>query len=108
VAELGNHGAELSIESRHEPGGTPVLALAGELDISSAPRLEAAVEGAVTERPELLVFELSELEFMDSAGIAVLIGASQQVGSVTLRNPSPIVRRVLELTGLVQVLGVEP
>ncbi|HEY1833200.1 MAG TPA: STAS domain-containing protein [Solirubrobacteraceae bacterium] len=108
MAGLGNHGAELSIEAQREPGGAPVLALAGELDISSAPSLEAAVEGVVAERPELLVFELSELEFMDSAGIAVLIGASRQVGAVKLRNPSPIVRRVLELTGLVKVLQVEP
>ena len=41
---------------------------------------------------------------MDSAGIAVLLAASRKVPSVSLRDPSPAVRRVLEMTGLTTVL----
>ena len=41
---------------------------------------------------------------MDSAGIAVLLGATRRVPAVRLREPSPAVRRVLEMTGLTTVL----
>jgi anti-anti-sigma factor len=54
-----------------------------------------------------LIFDLSRLRFMDSAGIAVLIGAAAKVKAVHLRDPSPIVRRVIEVTGLSDVLPIE-
>jgi anti-anti-sigma factor len=44
---------------------------------------------------------------MDSAGIAVLIGAAAKLQHVRLRNPSPAVRRVVEITGLSDVLPIE-
>jgi len=43
---------------------------------------------------------------MDSSGIALLIEVSNRVGSVQIRNATPIVRRVLEVTGLADALGV--
>ena len=46
------------------------------------------------------MFDLAGLRFMDSAGIAVLLGATKRVERVSLREPSPTVRRVVELTGL--------
>ena len=45
---------------------------------------------------------------MDSAGIAVLLGAAREVSSVRLKRPSTAVRRVVELTGLNEILVVEP
>jgi anti-anti-sigma factor len=45
---------------------------------------------------------------MDSAGIAVLVRAAGEVGAVQIRNPSPIVRRVIEVTGLTGVLRIGP
>jgi anti-anti-sigma factor len=45
---------------------------------------------------------------MDSAGIAVLVGVAAKVNAVQLRQPSPAVRRVVELTGLSGVLPIEP
>ena len=52
-----------------------------------------------------LIFDLGGLEFIDSSGLAVLLAAAQKVPSVQLRNPSPIVRRVVEVTGLSEIVA---
>ena len=109
MAELDrDNPAEAAIDSRTDPSGAPVIAVSGELDMSNASRLEEAVDAAVAAGPEKLVFDLSGLRFMDSAGIAVLLRAAGKVAAIELREPSPPVRRVLELTGLESVLSVGP
>ena len=108
MAELENEQIpQLSIATTVEPDGQAVVALSGELDASNAPSLESAVSSIAGKQPERLIFDMSDLRFMDSAGIAVLIGAAAQVGDVRLRNPSRIVRRVVEVTGLTTVLPFE-
>jgi anti-sigma B factor antagonist len=100
--------APLGVETRTgEPGG-PVIAVSGDLDISSVGQLRGAVDSVAASRPEELTFDMSDLRFMDSAGIAVLLGAAGRVPTVRLRNPNTAVRRVIELTGLTEVLKVEP
>ena len=51
---------------------------------------------------------MAGLRFMDSAGISVLLGAARDVPGVRLLDPTPPVRRVIELTGLTEVLEVQP
>lgn len=104
----GDGAAEITIDTSVAQDGTPVVVLAGELDISNAATLEATVTSITADRPRRLIFDLSDLSFMDSAGIAVLIGAAAKIDEITLRNPSPVVRRVVELTGLSKVLPTEP
>jgi stage II sporulation protein AA (anti-sigma F factor antagonist) len=109
VAELEHDPAtEAAIDARTDPSGAAIVTVSGDLDISNADALEAAVASIVARSPERLVFDLSRLRFMDSAGIAVLLGAAAKVQSVHIRNPTPAVRRVVELTGLTQVLPIEP
>jgi anti-anti-sigma factor len=54
------------------------------------------------------VVDLSELDFMDSSGIAVLIYAVNSIKAIELRNASPIIRRIIEATGLSNVLRLDP
>src|ERR1700758_5232896 len=109
MAELEDSaGAQLEVETGADPDGQPVITVAGDLDIASVEGLRAAVDAAMAKRPEELTFDLAALRFMDSAGIAVLLGAARDVSSVRLRSPSAAVRRVVELTGLSDVLVVEP
>jgi anti-sigma B factor antagonist len=103
-----NAGAQLRVETDSDPAGQPVIRVAGDLDISSVERLRSAVEAATATRPDRLTFDVSALRFMDSAGIAVLLGAARDVAIVRLHSPSRAVRRVVELTGLSDVLVVEP
>jgi anti-sigma B factor antagonist len=96
--------AELQVETREEQSGVAVVRVSGELDVSNAETLESVVAQVCDGNPAELVFDLRELNFMDSAGIAVLLGGARRVPSVRLRDPTPAVRRVVEVTGLATVL----
>jgi anti-sigma B factor antagonist len=83
----------------------PTIALAGELDPHTAPLLQAEIDGVLDTEGTDLVLDLSELGFVDSSGLRVLISAQHQLaaqgGTLVLRAPSETVRRLLEITGLV-------
>ena len=86
----------------------PVIRLSGELDMVSAERVRSVVEGALTAEDDRLAFDVSELQFMDSSGIALLVSAARTARQVELRHPTPIVRRLIELTGLTELLLMVP
>lgn len=88
--------------------GELVITIAGELDISNAEATRAAIDASLNGHPRAVVFDLKDLRFMDSSGIATLLGVAVRVDSVHLRNPSPIIRRVVEATGIADVLPTEP
>jgi anti-sigma B factor antagonist len=109
VGELaGDRAAEVEIDTRIDTSGVPLITVNGELDSSNVATLEATIASVTAERPGQVVFDLSGLRFMDSAGISALIGAATKVDVVRLRQPSPAVKRVIELTGLSRVLPTEP
>jgi stage II sporulation protein AA (anti-sigma F factor antagonist) len=108
MADLDPETAAVQIDVHPDPTGTRVVVLSGELDSSNADSVQERLASIAPQPAERLVFDLAGLQFMDSAGIAVLIGAASDAGSVSLRNPSPIVRRVLETTGLTKLFSVEP
>ncbi|HEV7586326.1 MAG TPA: STAS domain-containing protein [Solirubrobacteraceae bacterium] len=104
----GDRAAEVAVGTGVDATGAPLITLDGELDSSNVASLEATIASVTAERPGRLIFDLSGLRFMDSAGISALIGAAAKVDSVQLRRPSPAVSRVIELTGLSSVLPTEP
>jgi anti-sigma B factor antagonist len=101
-------GPPIAVAQALEPSGAVVLTVTGEVDLASVATLQAAVDQALALQPPELAFELSGLRFMDSSGIAVLLHAAAQTGRVQVRNPSAVVRRVIELTGLTGVLHLTP
>jgi anti-sigma B factor antagonist len=96
----------VEIDTHLDPTGAQIVILSGELDSSNAASLQERMAAITAHHPQRLIFDLTGLRFMDSAGIAVLIDAAAKT-SVSLRNPSPIIRRVLETTGLSGVLVIE-
>lgn len=84
------------------------LAVAGEIDAHTAPALAAALVAAVDTDP--LVVDLSEVEFLDSSGLRVLIEAHQQRvadgRTLTLARPSKAVSRLFEVAGVAEYLRV--
>jgi anti-sigma B factor antagonist len=80
--------------------GTPVLTLVGEIDFSNVPHLQKAL--AAIPRGDLVVIDMSGVEFMDSSALAALIRyrnlAVAAGGSVTLVIASPLVVRIFEIT----------
>lgn len=91
--------AELAIE-RH--GELVVATVTGELDVSVAPRMGDEIGEAVPTEARALVVDFSELEFIDSSGVAMLFGLVRRLGSrrQDLHVVAPAgrpVARVLEL-----------
>jgi anti-anti-sigma factor len=97
-----------TVDGHRDPSGVLTLAIAGELDLASIGSVHEAIDEAVDGNPERIVFDLGGVTFMDSSGIAMMLQVSKRVGNVEVRNVTPIVRRVIEATGLVEVLGLEP
>jgi anti-sigma B factor antagonist len=87
-----------------------VVSLRGEHDMNTAPSVAEALAGANAAGDGDLVVDLSEVQFMDSAIITVLVRGRNDLRSqsrdMTLRAPSRSARRVLDLCGLVEF--VEP
>jgi anti-sigma B factor antagonist len=85
-----------------------VVAVAGELDLATAPELLNRVTDLIDEGHHRVVLDLAELSFCDSAGLSVLARIRKKVaqfdGALTLARPTPIVRSVLELTGMTEVI----
>jgi anti-sigma B factor antagonist len=86
---------------------TVVIALSGELDSVTAPQAQTQVSDGFLERPERLVIDFSEVTFLASAGLAVLVYAhaeAERVGvqlSLTGVKDNRVVHRALEVTGLI-------
>ncbi|HEY1852944.1 MAG TPA: STAS domain-containing protein [Solirubrobacterales bacterium] len=87
-------------------GGLRAVAVRGELDLGTAPELEGPLEEAVAANEPLLI-DLSDCEFIDSTGIAMIVRAWQRLAEgdgasqrVVICSANEQVRRVLEITGL--------
>ena len=93
----------LSVRETSE-GGVHRLTPIGELDLATAPLLESAFDAVfMDEDAEMIVIDLTELSFMDSTGIHLLIrmrGACADVDRLRVINGSRAVERVLDLTGV--------
>jgi anti-sigma B factor antagonist len=100
----------MQVGTRHTDSGRVVLAVAGEIDMASAGRLDQVLD-TVLDRPGVVevVVDLAEVPFLDSTGVAALLrGAAEAVGrGATLRvtNPRPVVARVLRITAVDVLLG---
>ncbi len=88
--------------------GTAVIRLSGELDMVSVEAVRSVIEGSLASAAGRLVFEVGALDFMDSSGIALLISMTRKAKVVEVRNPTAIVRRIIELTGLTDILIMVP
>jgi anti-anti-sigma factor len=94
------------------PGPQTTVSLAGELDPATAPDLQARLlELAADPAVNRVVIDLAQISFLDSAGLRVLVSANEALRSrsaeLVLRGPSANVRRVLEVTGLTDLISVE-
>jgi anti-sigma B factor antagonist len=89
-----------------------VVALTGDADLAAAGRLRATLTEATVSTPSWLVLDLAGLDFIDSTGLGVLVGALRRVraggGDVRVAAAQPGIARVFSVTGLDRVFGVYP
>jgi anti-anti-sigma factor len=86
-------------------GGNAIVALAGELDVNTAPQVSDALSQLVA-GGELssVVVDVSDLTFVDSTGLRAILAGREQLqasgATLTLDGASGVVERVLDMTGL--------
>jgi anti-sigma B factor antagonist len=97
----------LDIQRDVDSQGQTVLAVSGDIDLATAPRLGEALTEARQAGATATVVDLTGVDFMDSAGIRVLMEAARQTtGSLSVRGAHGWVARVLDLTGASDFLRV--
>ena len=92
--------------------GSVMVSLHGELDMATSPLLDRALAAALDGDGTSVVVDLASLTFLDSTAIAVLLAArrrADQAGhSFVLRSPCRSVLKAFRLTGVDQILTIEP
>ena len=87
-----------------------VVAVEGEVDVSNADQLRSAIDKQLDAAPSELVVDLSQVPYIDSAGIGVLVGAAHRAAEKNVRfevaRPQRNVERVLGLLGVSADLNV--
>jgi anti-sigma B factor antagonist len=90
--------------------GFPVLAMRGEIDLASAPQLREALTRMNPNETSLVVLDLSEVTFLDSTGLGVLMGALKRAraagGDIRLVINRPNLLKVFEITGLTTLFSL--
>jgi anti-sigma B factor antagonist len=84
--------------------GNAVVVLAGELDMDTAPQLVRVLDPLLEAGPAEIVLDFSGVTFIDSSGIAALVGAQNKLQGqqryLRVQAPRPQALRVFEVTGL--------
>jgi anti-sigma B factor antagonist len=110
VAWITLHGmnrAELRV-SVARTGEETVIAVAGQLDLSTVDALSDAVTAELRDSPGRLILDFAGLTFCDSRGLGTLVvlqrAARTQRTYLAVRNPSPFFSRMLDVTGMGPIL----
>lgn len=84
------------------------LTAKGEVDISTAPQLREFLDGAYREIKADILLHLDELNYIDSTGLGVIIGAfgrmQENKNRITLINPKDNIKKLLNITSLDRIL----
>jgi anti-sigma B factor antagonist len=102
---------EVSVSSRPS-GDRTVVHVSGEIDVYTAPTLREELAGLVDEGKTDIVVDLTDVAFMDSTGLGVLVGALKRVrttgGELRLVIDQEKVLKVFRITALTQVFQIHP
>jgi anti-sigma B factor antagonist len=99
------------LRSREQDGWT-VVAVTGELDLASAPKLRQELVRHVAAGHVRIVLDLSGTDFLDSIGLGVIVGAVKRVraagGDLVVVVANPRLEQLFSITMLDQILSVAP
>jgi anti-sigma B factor antagonist len=91
---------------QEDPAGT-IVAVTGELDLLSAPKLRTTLDALVRANPHHIAIDLTATTFMDSTGVHVLVDACNRAGGhLAVISAEGPVRQVIDVLGLNQALNV--
>lgn len=100
---------ELLLSTRTD-GPFEIIEVGGEIDVYTAPRLREAIVEAIDAGHLRLVVDVERVEFLDTTGLGVLVGALRKVraggGSLDIVCTHPRLLKIFEITGLDKVFGL--
>ncbi len=104
-------GSPAAFDARADVNGpTGVVTLRGEVDISTAPTVRAALRAVIEAGCRDVILDLGNVDFMDASGLGVMADIVRRLrpsGALTVRSPSDMVRRMLAITGLASFVSME-
>ena len=95
--------------NKKQEGTTLEIVLAGRLDTTTAPQLEAELKHSI-DGVTALSMDFTELEYISSAGLRVLLAAQKVMnkqGSMVIRHANETIMEVFEVTGFIDILTIE-
>jgi len=92
-------------------GKRRIVIVTGEIDLGTGPELQERLLDAALPGDADVVADLAEVTFLDSTGLAALAVSHRRLAAdghkLIVRNPRPMIRRVIEITGLDTVIPIE-
>jgi anti-sigma B factor antagonist len=105
-----NRPMTLDVNS-HRDGDAGVVVAAGEIDLTSSEQLRTVLQETEAGEPAHVVIDLRQVDFIDSTGLSVLVGAANKerdTGRTIDLVAHGHVRELLRVTGLDTIMGVHP
>jgi anti-sigma B factor antagonist len=103
---------EFAITEQAAQAGHHVIAARGEIDLFTAPDLKQVLTEVIESGQHRLVIDLSEVSFLDSTALGVLIGAVKRLrsrgGALAIVNTEASIAKTFEITGLDQIFTILP
>jgi anti-sigma B factor antagonist len=100
----------LRVETRNPREGVAVIALSGEVDVYTSPRVKQEIVDLLNGGTHKLVVDLTGVEYLDSTGLGVLIGglkrARERDGDLKLICDNLRILRIFEITGLTKIFDI--
>lgn len=102
----------MRIRVRSEDGGVRVCAVSGELDAYTAPDLRNALDRELDEGCSTIVMDLSELRYLDSTGLGILVGTAKRCrqvgGDLAVVCSRDNLLKIFNISGTQEILNVMP
>ncbi|AWW26470.1 STAS domain-containing protein [Acetobacterium sp. KB-1] len=93
-----------------EMGKTSMVSIKGEIDIYSIEKFRESIEREIKTKATEIILDCSELSYMDSTGMGVLIelrNKSKEMGQrIIMMNPRPNIKKLLSLTGVDKIIEI--
>ena len=102
---------QLKVETRTPQEGVAVIALDGEVDVYTSPRLKQEMVDLLNRGLVHLVVDLNNVKYLDSTGLGVLIGglkrARERDGDLRLICDNMRILRIFDITGLTKIFDID-
>jgi anti-sigma B factor antagonist len=96
--------------TEEEIDGVPVVSVAGEIDVATAPQLRDRLQARVASGNSTVIVDLLGVTFLDSTALGVLVGALKQCreagGDLRLVIAESRTLKIFEITGLTEVFSI--